>query len=75
VPFEPESGKFVITVEVVPPPGPDAGPILTALESLVTLLFDGFSVATNPVAKPRMSALALSTLIQQRTGRPAIFCR
>ena len=28
--------------------------------------------ATNPVAKPRLSALALCALIQRRTGRPAI---
>jgi methylenetetrahydrofolate reductase (NADPH) len=56
----------------VPPAGPDAEPILIALEALATLPLDGFSVATNPVAKPRMSALALCALIQQRTGRPAI---
>jgi len=63
---------FTVTVEVVPPAGPDAEPILASLEPLAALSFDGFSVATNPVAKPRMSALALCTLIQQRTGRPAI---
>ena len=62
---------FSITVEVVPPVGPDAEPILAALERLAGLPFDGFSVATNPVAKPRMSALALCALIQERTGRPA----
>lgn len=67
-----EMQKFTVTVEVVPPIGSDAEPILASLESLVDLPFDGFSVATNPVAKPRMSALALCTLIQQRTGRPAI---
>ncbi|NIV37912.1 MAG: homocysteine methyltransferase, partial [Anaerolineae bacterium] len=62
---------FTITVEVVPPAGPDPEPILTALGQLAGLTFDGFSVATNPVAKPRMSALALCALIQKRTGRPA----
>jgi homocysteine S-methyltransferase len=62
---------FTITVEVVPPAGSDPEPILTALERLTALTFDGFSVATNPVAKPRMSALALGALIQERTGRPA----
>jgi len=67
-----EATRFITTVEIVPPAGPDAEPILTALESLAALSFDGFSVATNPVAKPRLSALALCTLIQQRTGRPAI---
>jgi methylenetetrahydrofolate reductase (NADPH) len=67
-----EATRFMTTVEVVPPAGPDAEPILAALESLAALSFDGFSVATNPVAKPRLSALALCALIQQRTGRPAI---
>jgi homocysteine S-methyltransferase len=62
----------MITIEVVPPAGPDAEPILAKLEALVGLPFDGFSVATNPVAKPRLSALALCALIQRRTGRPAI---
>ena len=64
--------RFTITVEVVPPAGPDPEPILTSLESLAALPFDGLSVATNPVAKARMSALALCALIQRRTGRPAI---
>lgn len=64
--------QFMITVEVVPPLGPDSESVLSSLESLVNLPIDGFSVATNPVAKPRMSALALCFQIQQRTGRPAI---
>lgn len=64
--------KFTVTVEVVPPAGTDAAPLLTALEPLAGLSFDAFSVATNPVAKPRMSAMALCSLLQQKTGRPAI---
>ena len=64
--------KFTLTVEVVPPAGADAAPLLAALEPLAGLSFDAFSVATNPVAKPRMSAMALCTLLQQKTGRPAI---
>jgi methylenetetrahydrofolate reductase (NADPH) len=62
---------FSLTVEVVPPAGHDAGPLLAALASVCHLPFDGFSVATNPVAKPRLSALALCALIQQRLDRPA----
>lgn len=58
-----------ITVEVVPPAGPDPRPILDALEALSDLPIEAFNVASNPVAKPRMSALALCALIQQRTGR------
>ncbi|MBN1485972.1 MAG: methylenetetrahydrofolate reductase [Chloroflexia bacterium] len=62
---------FTLTVEVVPPAGPDAAPLLEALQALDGLPIDGFSVASNPVAHPRLSALALCALIQQHTGRPA----
>ena len=64
--------RFTTTVEVVPPAGPNAEPVLAKLEAVTALPFDNFSVATNPVAKPRMNALALCALIQQRMGRPAI---
>jgi methylenetetrahydrofolate reductase (NADPH) len=64
--------RFLTTVEVVPPAGADIEPLLTALQSLQELPIDGFSVATNPVAKPRMSAMALCALLQQQTDRPAI---
>jgi methylenetetrahydrofolate reductase (NADPH) len=67
-----QTEKFTITVEVVPPAGSNAAVLLSTLQSLKTLPIDGFSVATNPVAKPRMSAMALCTLIQQKTGRPAV---
>ncbi len=63
---------FTVTLEVVPPAGSEAGPILAALGSLAPLAFDGFSVATHPVAMPRMSAMALCKLIQQKTAKPAI---
>jgi methylenetetrahydrofolate reductase (NADPH) len=63
---------FVVTIEVVPPDGPDPAKVLSALESLKELPFYGFNVATNPVAKPRMSAMALCAMIQQRTKKPAI---
>lgn len=63
---------FFVSIEVVPPAGPDAAPLLDALAALGGLPIDAFSVATNPVAKPRMSAMALCTLIQRETGRKAI---
>jgi methylenetetrahydrofolate reductase (NADH) len=66
------SEPFTVTIEVVPPVGSDPEKILVALESTAELPFFGFSVATNPVAKPRMSAMALCALIQQRTRKPAI---
>jgi len=63
---------FFLSIEVVPPAGPEAEPLLASLADLADLPVDAFSVATNPVAMPRMSAMALCTLIQQRTGRAAI---
>lgn len=63
--------NFDLCVEVVPPAGPSAQAILSLLEQIAHLPFDRFSVATNPLARPRMSALVLSALIQQRTGKPA----
>ncbi len=62
---------FSIVIEVVPPIGHQPDDILTALQSLKDLQVKGYSVATNPVAKPRMCAMALCTLIQQHTNRPA----
>lgn len=67
-----DRNQFKVTVEVVPPAGNDADPILSSLKRLDPLPVDAFSVATNPVARPRMSALALCALIQQQTGRPAV---
>ena len=67
--------SFVVTIEVVPPDGSDPEKIISALESLTALSFFGFSVATNPVAKPRMSAMALCAMIQKRTKKPAILHR
>jgi len=67
-----QTNRFLITVEVVPPEGSQTEPLLSTLQSLQQLPIDGFSVATNPVAKPRMSAMALCALLQQQTSRPAI---
>lgn len=63
---------FKITLEVVPPAGNDGRTLLANLDRIASLAFDGFSVASNPVAKPRMSAMVFSHLLQQQTGKPAI---
>jgi methylenetetrahydrofolate reductase (NADPH) len=68
---ESDHQRFDLSVEVVPPAGPSAQATLLRLEGIAGLPFDRFSVATNPLARPRMSALALAALIQQRTGKPA----
>ena len=64
--------RFNILIEVVPPAGTDAGPLMHLLKSVSDLTFHAFSVATNPVAKPRMSAMAICALAQGEIGKPAI---
>ncbi len=63
---------FTIFIEVVPPAGPEAAPLLDQLKSTAKLPMQAFSVATNPVAKPRMSAMATCALAQHATGKPAV---
>jgi methylenetetrahydrofolate reductase (NADPH) len=65
-------GGFLFTVEVVPPRGPDASGLLEALRPLAALGFQAFSVATHPVARPHMDALATCALLERATGKPAI---
>ena len=67
-----DSDKFVTTIEVVPTAGNDPQTLLDKLANIAHLDFDGFSVATNPVAKPRMSAMTFCHLLTQKTGKPAI---
>ena len=56
----------------MPPQGNSGEDVLEKLSDLGALSFDGFSVASNPVAKPKMSAMVFSHLIQKATGKPAI---
>jgi methylenetetrahydrofolate reductase (NADPH) len=64
--------SFTVTIEVVPPRGPDPVPLLDALSALDPSLFFGYSVATNPVAKAHMSAMALCALITERFRKATI---
>ena len=64
--------QFKITLEVVPPPDHSSDPLLSKLMAIAHLPFDGFSVASNPVARPRMSAMVFAHLICRQTGKPAI---
>jgi methylenetetrahydrofolate reductase (NADPH) len=63
---------FALTVEVMPPRGPEAGPILQALATLGELPIDAYTVPTNPLARPYLSSLALCALVGRATGREAV---
>ncbi len=67
-----DNNEFIITIEVVPPKGNDPKSILEKLTRIADLSFNGFSVASNPVAKPKMSAMVFTHLIQKATKKPAI---
>jgi homocysteine S-methyltransferase len=67
-----DNNEFIITIEVVPPKGNDPRNILKKLTQIADLSFHGFSVASNPVAKPKMSAMVFTHLIQKTTQKPAI---
>ena len=64
--------EFIITIEVVPPEGGNPGLLLNELKAISTLPFHGFSIASNPIAKPRMSAMVFSYLLQNHTRKPAV---
>lgn len=64
--------NFIITIEVVPPENHDPSTLLDKIREIAHLPFHAFSVASNPVARPRMSAMVFSRLVQEATGKPAI---
>ncbi len=66
-----KSKDFVITIEVVPPEG-NIDSLMAQIKKISNLPFDGFSVASNPIAKPKMSAMVFAYLLQQKIGKPAI---
>ncbi|MDD9302499.1 MAG: methylenetetrahydrofolate reductase [Desulfobacter sp.] len=70
--FTSDPKNFKITLEVVPPQGSNSQAVMEKILTVADLRFDGFSVATNPVARPRMSAMAFAHLLQRQTGKPAI---
>ena len=65
--------RFVVTVEVHPPRGFDVSQTLEKLRGLLrTTNVDAFNATDIPLAQGRMSALAMSTLLQTRLGVEAI---
>ena len=70
--FFSNNNEFIITIEVVPPQGNSPETLLEKLSGLAGLPFHAFSVASNPVAKPKMSAMVFTHLIQQTTKKPAV---
>ncbi len=65
--------QFVVTVEVHPPRGFNVSDTLLQLRKLISSVsVDAFNATDSPLAQGRMSAPAMSTLIQTRLGVEAI---
>lgn len=60
--------QFVATVEVEPPRGADPAPAVEAARALKSLGVDAVNVTDNPMARLRMSSIAVAALIERETG-------
>jgi len=60
--------KFVVSVELDPPRGADAGRIIDRAQYCLENEIDAINVADGPRASARMSAQALCLLMQQKVG-------
>ena len=65
-------GTFTTTVEVEPPRGADCRAAIEASRVLKKLGVDAVNVTDNPMARLRMSSVAVAGLIQRETGLDAV---
>jgi homocysteine S-methyltransferase len=61
-------GAFVVSVELVPPRGPDAQSLVNLARQLRIRGVDFVNIPDNPRASGRMSALAAALMIEQQAG-------
>src|SRR4029079_11840342 len=62
------NGKFVTSVEIVPPKGCDAAKMIEGVRTLKEAGVDAVNVPDGPRAQSRMGALAVSLIIEQQVG-------
>jgi len=67
-----DEASFTVTVEVEPPRGADCRSAIEAARLLKKLGVDAVNVTDNPMARLRMSSVAVAGLIQRETGLEAI---
>jgi homocysteine S-methyltransferase len=65
-------GSFTITVEVEPPKGADCSSSIEAARRLKKLGVDAVNVTDNPMARLRMSSIAVAGLVQRETGLDSV---
>ncbi len=68
-----DPAAFVVTAEVEPPKGTDVSSAVEGARRLKTLGVDGVNVTDNPMARLRMSSIAVAHLVKTETGAETIF--
>ncbi len=63
---------FLITAEVEPPRGAESGAAIEGARSMKAAGVDAVNVTDNPMARLRMSSIAVAALIQRETGLDAV---
>ena len=64
--------EFVVTAEAEPPKGVDVSAALEGARLFKSFGVDGVNVTDNPMARLRMSSIAVAALIQKDTGLEAV---
>lgn len=71
--FRMKLGKeTVFTVEIDPPKGHSCSEVVSVVKRLKALGIDALNIAENPMARMKMSSLALAHLIQEKPGMETI---
>jgi len=68
-----DRAAFVVTAEVEPPKGTDVSTAVDGARRLKALGIDGVNVTDNPMARLRMSSIAVAHLVKTETGAETIF--
>ena len=68
-----DPASFVVTAEVEPPKGTDVSSAVEGARRLKALGVDGVNVTDNPMARLRMSSIAVAHLVQTETGAETSF--
>jgi homocysteine S-methyltransferase len=66
------AGRFVVSVEVDPPRGLNARPVLEGAKLLKEAGVDCLNVGDSPMARTHMSAVAMAVMLQQQVGAETI---
>ena len=64
--------QFLVTVELEPPRGVDVSAAVEGARTLKACGVDAVQVTDNPMARLRMSAIAVAALVQRETGMEAV---